>query len=189
MKYARVLFVISLLFFSGCTNQKKEEKIPQKIYHEHKAEKKQTVLSEAQTNLFDKTENRIENIKIAAQSIDGKRLKPEEIFSFNETVGESSSEKGYKEAPVIVDEKKEYDYGGGVCQLSSTIYQAAKYGSFEILERHEHDKEVDYAAKGEDAAVDYGNLDFKFKNNRTEDVIICSGVYENEVIVQLIVEK
>ncbi|MBE7027509.1 MAG: hypothetical protein E7407_00560 [Ruminococcaceae bacterium] len=184
MKYTIIILVIAAVFFSGCTQKENNETEKKRMVKSVKEEK--TVISEAETNLLDKTENRIENIRLAVMAIDGIQIAPNEVFSFNDAVGERTAERGFKKAPVIVYEEKKYDFGGGVCQVSSTLYQAAKRAGLEITERHEHKKGIDYAKKGEDAAVDYGTLDLKFVNNSYKQIKICAQVYEDKVKVEII---
>ena len=206
VKYVLMIVLIIVLFFGGCT--KKDENIKKEKYievektfepksdensetqapveTEKPTEQSETVLiAEGQTTLYDNTENRINNIKIAASAINGYRIAPYGTFSFNEVVGERTAEKGYKQAPILLYGEREYDYGGGVCQVSTTLCMAACNAGFEIKERHSHKKEVDYAKKGEDAAVDYGSLDFKFINNSNVEIVVYAGVYDNYVVVQL----
>jgi len=121
-------------------------------------------LGEFETTIVDKAENRINNVELACKSINGKILAPGEEFSFNETVGQRTTDRGYKEASIIVDGHKESGVGGGICQVSSTVYQAALAAGLEILERHEHSKKVPYIAKGDDATIS-GKLDLRFKND------------------------
>ena len=85
-------------------------------------------------------------------------------FSFNTTVGERTREKGYEEAKVLIDGKRDYAVGGGICQISSTLYNAAERAGMEILERHDHTNEVHYVEIGRDAAVAFGAQDFRFRN-------------------------
>jgi len=195
MKYAFALVMIFTLLITGCNkntenHDKKEDKnITKKYKSENRTKEPQqrekVLVSEAVTKLLDKSENRIENIKLASSAINGLKITPGESFSFNETVGERTEERGYKKAPIIIYEEREYDYGGGVCQMSTTLYQAAKKAGLEIEEHHTHKKEVNYSAKGEDSAVDYGVLDLKFKNNTESEIVIYTGVYEDCVIVQI----
>ncbi len=128
------------------------------------------LLGSAQTELLDQTESRMHNISLAIDSLNGFELKPSESFSFNNVVGERTSERGYEKATVIIQLEKKQDYGGGVCQVSTTLYQAAKEACLSVTERHSHQKDVGYAVQGEDAAVDYGNKDLKFVNN-TDSVL------------------
>lgn len=108
---------------------------------------------------------RANNIVIATKSINGKVLMPGDVFSFNDVVGERTEKKGYEAAPVIVDNKLESGLGGGVCQVSSTLYNAVYSSGMSSLERTHHTLPVHYVPEGMDATVDYGNIDYKFKNN------------------------
>ncbi len=110
-----------------------------------------------------------------------------EEFSFNQTVGPRTKEKGYQEA-VGYDEhgEKKPTVGGGICQISSTLYMAAKSGDFPVTERHSHSHEVPYADSDNDATVSYGGYDFKFQNNRDKPVIIQISTDGTNVYAELI---
>lgn len=159
---------------------------PQK---EQKAEKKSTKATEIgsyKTTLTDKDKNRVRNIVLASKKINGYVVKPGDVFSFNNVVGERTSSKGYKKAKIIVNGESSEDLGGGICQLSSTIYNAAEASGLEIIERHSHSKEVVYVPLGKDAAVDYGNLDFKFKNNKNHPVKVKIRIKNSKVYVSIL---
>ena len=99
------------------------------------------------------------------EKLTGKIIKPNQEFSYNTTCGPYNKENGFGKATVFLGDGTEtQDYGGGVCQLSSTLYNAVKDLNVEILERHKHSKKVYYVPDGQDATVSYGNLDFRFKN-------------------------
>ena len=117
---------------------------------------------------------RLNNISITCNTINGTTISNGESFSFNSIVGQPSSAKGYQEADVIVDKKIEKGYGGGNCQVSTTIYNAAlEIDGIEVTERHPHKKKVTYIEEGKDAAVSYsGGLDLKFTNNTGNDIKI-----------------
>lgn len=118
------------------------------------------------TTYFDVSNvNRTYNINVAADAIDNIVVKPGEVFSFNKVVGPRSKEAGYKEALVIVEDQFTPGIGGGVCQVSSTLYNAALLAGLEILERHNHSLPVAYVPLGRDATVAYGGYDLKFRNN------------------------
>ncbi|MGO5091505.1 VanW family protein [Clostridium sp. LCP25S3_F10] len=117
---------------------------------------------------------RANNISMATNAINGKILMPGDMFSFNGVVGQRTAEKGYQAAPVIVGEKIENGLGGGVCQVSSTLFNAVANSSLESVERSHHTKPVHYVPQGMDATVDYGNIDYKFKNNLQSPVYIES---------------
>lgn len=111
--------------------------------------------------------NRATNLELACEAIDGTIYLPGEIFSFNKVVGPRSHSKGYKLAGAYSAEGLVQSYGGGVCQVSTTIYNAALYANLEIVERYNHNFIVSYVDFGRDATVSYGGVDFKFKNTRT----------------------
>ncbi|MBE5821979.1 MAG: hypothetical protein E7311_05285 [Clostridiales bacterium] len=121
--------------------------------------------------------NKLENVKLSMAAINGITLKPGEEFSFNNIVGERTAERGYKEATVIYINGKGEPYkglglGGGICQTSSTLYMACREVNLEILERHTHSMEVDYCSVDEEAMINWGTSDLRFKNNLAEDIII-----------------
>ena len=135
---------------------------------------------------FDKTlVNRTENIRLAAKALDGKLLAPGERFSFNESVGERTAEAGYKEAMIIEGDTFTPGLGGGVCQVSSTLYNAVILARLEILERHRHTLPISYVPTGQDATVAYPVLDFKFRNNKDAYLLIHSFTEGNTLTFQL----
>lgn len=134
------------------------------------------LLGSAETKLLDRNESRMHNIKLAAETINGCVLAPGENFSFNGVVGERTPERGYKEAAIIVNQEKKEGCGGGVCQVSTTVYQAAKAAGLTILERNNHQMEVSYVRQGQDAAVNYGSLDMRFCNNTQSNIRISVSV-------------
>ena len=105
------------------------------------------------------------NLELACDAINGTVLQPGEVFSFNDTVGERTADKGYQEAIVYVSGRSESELGGGVCQVASTIYYCAMYADLEIVEREPHQFSVDYVPGGLDATVYWGSLDFRFRNS------------------------
>lgn len=128
---------------------------------------------------------RITNLKLAIKSINGKILKPGEEFSFNKTVGQRTETKGYKEAKIYKNKEEVEEVGGGICQLSSTLFCAAREAKLKITERHEHQLPVDYAKKGDDATVYYGSLDLKFVNTCKVPVKISCSIKNRKVKVSI----
>lgn len=122
------------------------------------------------------TENRITNLTLAAKAIDGIELMPGEIFSYNDTLGERTAERGYKSAGVFVNGQHAEGLGGGICQVSTTLFDACLYADLEIVKRSNHSGRVDYVPAGLDAAVSWGDPDFQFCNN-TEYPIRISATY------------
>ena len=125
------------------------------------------------------------NIAIAAAKLDGTAVGPGREFSFNETVGERSSELGYGPARVIVDGRSEPGIAGGICQLSSTLYNAALLAGMEITERRAHSRPVPYLPAGLDATVSYGAADLRWVNALATPVTVRARVGADSVCVWL----
>ncbi len=109
--------------------------------------------------------NRITNLRLACEAINGIVLKPGEIFSYNNALGERTAEKGYKDATAYVGGESVLSLGGGICQVSSALYYCTLYADLEIVERACHMYPSSYVPLGMDATVYWGLLDFKFRNN------------------------
>ena len=129
--------------------------------------------------------NRNINIQLSAAAINGKTVLPGEIFSFNGATGERTAEKGYKEAPAIAGGQSRDEVGGGVCQTSSTLFNAVARADLEIIERNPHAWPSSYIEKGFDATVNWPGLDFKFKNNTDWPVFIIAGYNKRKVTVDI----
>ncbi len=148
---------------------------------------KETELASCSTPIIIDDNNRDKNLKITADKINGTIVKNGEEFSFNDTVGNPTEEKGYEKAGAFSNGKKIKTYGGGNCQVSTTIYDTAlKVKGIEITERHEHGKSVGYVKEGKDATVAYDYLDLKFKNNTGHDIKIYASVGKEKVNVKIV---
>lgn len=123
-----------------------------------------TKISSFTTNFASSNANRINNISLATKSINGKLLLPGESFSFNDVVGQRTTARGYKEAGVIINNKLDSGVGGGICQVSTTLYNAVMKANINYTERRHHSLASSYIAPGLDATVSYGSIDYKFKN-------------------------
>lgn len=143
-----------------------------------------TVLGQYSTSFNDHTP-RGTNIYVAGKSSSDILIMPQEIFSLNKSTGARTWSKGYKTAKVIVGGKYVDGEGGGVCQVSTTIYNAALLAGMEIEEVHNHTYPSKYAPKGRDAAVSYGYTDFKFKNSYSHPIYI-KNIVNNGVITSKI---
>ncbi len=119
--------------------------------------------------------NRAYNVELATKKINGTVIMPGETFSYNKTVGSRTIEAGWKEGTAYIAGKVVPSVGGGVCQVSSTLYNAALLANLEITERTNHTFTVDYVAASRDATVYYGSLDFCFKNTRTYPIKIVAS--------------
>lgn len=125
------------------------------------------------TSMSGSSENRMSNIALALRKINGTKLNPGEVFSFNQVVGNRTAKAGFKPAPVIMPDKSMQDgIGGGICQASSTLFNAAALAGLEIVERYHHSFPVAYLDPGLDATVAWGGADLKFRNNRNTPVFI-----------------
>lgn len=118
--------------------------------------------------------NRNTNIDLACQAINGTALMPGETFSFNEATGQRTTEKGYKSAGAIAAGQSIEEVGGGICQVSSTLFNAVARANLEIVSRSPHAWPSTYVNIGEDATVNWPNLDFKFKNNTQSPVFVIT---------------
>lgn len=125
---------------------------------------------------------RTTNIKKACSLIDGTILRPSDVFSFNKIVGRRTADRGFKEATVYSGQSVTTGYGGGVCQVSTTIFNAALLGNLTINERYQHTMKVHYVVPGRDAAISWGTNDLKFKNSTNSDIKISAKVYNNSKI-------
>ena len=133
------------------------------------------LLSEFSTKYAASNKNRTTNLILASKKINGTVLMPGETFSYNKVVGARTIEAGYKEAPIYVSGRVEDGIGGGICQITTTLYNAVLYANLDIVERSNHQFVPSYAGPSRDATVVYGAIDFKFKNNRDYPIkITCS---------------
>ena len=120
--------------------------------------------------------DRTTNLRLASNKIDGTVLMPGETFSYNKVVGERTIAAGYKEAPIYAGGKVVDGIGGGICQVSSTLYNAVIFANLDIVSRTNHRFVPSYVTAGRDATVVYGSIDFKFKNTRKYPIKIESSV-------------
>lgn len=118
--------------------------------------------------------NRSNNVELSARKINGVVLMPGEEFSYNKTLGKRTPEAGYKPAPAYVGGKTVNEYGGGICQTSSTLYNVVLLSNLEVTSRTNHCYPASYVPISRDATVSWGTLDFKFKNNRKYPIKIKS---------------
>lgn len=145
------------------------------------------VLGSAQTPYKGKdTNNRNTNLAIACEAINNLVLLPGETFSYNDTLGERTAAKGYKEAPSYVGGLTVDTLGGGICQVSSTLYYSTLFADLKIVERHNHGYVSDYIPKGMDATVTWDGADFRFTNSTDYPIRIEAWRADGYVNVQII---
>ncbi len=143
------------------------------------------VLADVTTNFSPKKVARTANVRLAAKLVNGKVLNPGEEFSYNTTVGPRTKARGFQEAAIFASGEVVDGVGGGICQVSSTLYMAAIRANMEITERKNHSFYVDYAPKGEDATVVYGSIDFRFKNTSPYPIKIVATSKDNYIRIKL----
>lgn len=134
------------------------------------------LLSSFSTKYDASNRNRSTNLALAASKINGAIIMPGEEFSYNKVVGERTIAAGYKEAHIFSGGKVVDGLGGGICQISSTLYDAVLYANLEVTERRNHNLPAQYIKNGLDATVVYGSIDFKFVNSRKYPVKIMAEV-------------
>ncbi|WP_096200487.1 VanW family protein [Bacillus sp. FJAT-45350] len=126
---------------------------------------------------------RAQNISLATEAINNHVVFPGEVFSFNEVVGKRTKEKGYLPAPIIIKGKIYQDFGGGICQVSSTLYNAADKAGLQIVQRHSHSKPVPYVPPGRDANVSWYGSDFMFKNTYNQPILIRAKAHGGALMI------
>ncbi|MCI3150094.1 hypothetical protein C5137_28875 [Bacillus cereus] len=142
-------------------------------------------MSEFKTDLIGRSKNTRENIEKAANKLNGVIIPSNKEFSFNDIVGITDQIHGYKNAPVILNNKLIQAAGGGVCQVSSTLYNAVLLANLDILSRINHSHQVSYVPAGLDATVADNGPDFKFKNNTDTPIYIKTNLQNDQLIVRL----
>jgi vancomycin resistance protein YoaR len=129
--------------------------------------------------------NRIHNVQLVAHLVDGKLIAPGSTFSFNKTTGERNAAKGFLEAPVIVNGELTTGLGGGVCQVSTTVFNAAFVAGLDITERVNHALYISHYPQGRDATVDYPDVDLKFVNDTGNWLLLRTFVGPSTLTVGL----
>jgi vancomycin resistance protein YoaR len=129
--------------------------------------------------------NRIHNVQLVAHLIDGTLISPGSTFSFNQTTGARTADKGFLEAPVIVNGEVTTGLGGGVCQVSTTVFNAAFEGGLKITERINHALYISHYPQGRDATVDYPSVDLKFVNDTGNWLLLRTFVGASSLTVNL----
>ncbi len=122
---------------------------------------------------------------MAAEALNNALVYSGKTFSFNERVGPRTPDRGYLKAIIFVNKKQVEGYGGGVCQVSTTLYNAVLDAGLRVMERHPHSLPVSYVPKGKDATVNFGTADFKFKNNTANTLMLHAFVDKNKLTVEI----
>jgi vancomycin resistance protein YoaR len=147
------------------------------------------LVAQYNTPFLDRSRSRIKNIRLTSAKLDKKIILPGHEFSFNASTGSKSKKAGYENATVIVRTPKGPKHkkapGGGVCQVSTTLYNAVMKCGLKVTERHEHSDEVYYVPDGKDATVTYGGPDFRFVNTRSSPIMLRVTVSRRSLQVKV----
>lgn len=158
---------------------------PEKTTADIEAYKITGLLSTTRTLFNAEKINRSRNILLAAKALDSTLVAPDEVFSFNETVGPRTKAQGYDEADIIVKNELVPGVGGGVCQVSTTLYNTVLKSELQIVERTPHSMIISYVAPGLDATVVYGSRDLQFRNNTGTHLIIKTAVTQGSLEIKI----
>lgn len=147
----------------------------------------ETELSTFSTPIKSDSPARSTNLQITCSKINNQIIEKNSEFSFEKIVGKSTPEQGYQKAEVFVNKEIVYAYGGGNCQVSSTLYNAVlAIPQLTVTERHPHGRKVTYVPEGKDAAVSYGSLDFKFINNTGFKIKIYANTDGSNLTIKIV---
>jgi vancomycin resistance protein YoaR len=137
------------------------------------------------TSFNTQNKTRTNNIKIAVNTINNSVIFPGETFSFNKVVGKRTANKGYLRAPIIIKGELSEDIGGGICQVSTTLFNAVDNAGLQIIQRFSHSRKVPYIRPGRDATVSWYGPDFVFKNNYHQPILIQAKTLGNKIIIKV----
>lgn len=188
------IILSTLLLLTGCMKKNNEEinynlEQTNYSYTDNKSNNYSNnveILSTFSTTIYDKSNGRMHNLKLASSKLTGIIVKPGEEFSFNNSIGPYNEEKGFEKGKIFSSTGDVLEeYGGGICQISTTLYNALLPLNVEIIERHMHSKKVQYIEEGKDSTLSYGRLDFKFKNTLQYSIELSCKITNNEVIVEI----
>jgi len=198
-----IIFIFMLLFLSGCNNDSNNNvnqsnytklssnttqntEVPNTVDEVIEPPVQEIELNTYVSNVLDKSSGRVTNLQLACNILNSYIVPAGETFSFNSVVGATNKEKGYQKAKIF-DSKGNVleEYGGGICQISSTLFNAIEPCNVEIIERHQHSKRVYYVPENRDAAISYSSKDFKFKNNNDFDLKIYAEATSDNVTIKI----
>ncbi|MEG1605921.1 MAG: VanW family protein, partial [Clostridia bacterium] len=143
-------------------------------------------ISTCKTSATTSSSNRLANLNLACNTISGMAIQPGETFSYNQALGKRTREKGYKSAPALASGSHTFQVGGGICQVSTTLFNVVAKAGLEIVERYPHSLPSTYIGRGLDATVNWPNQDLKFKNTSDYPVYISAKLTKSkQVLVSL----
>ena len=199
MKRLLIILITISFCLSGCNNndsQNTQDKSSSDNYvasrtttvNEENSPNSETDIASFSTKIYIKDSGRQHNISLTTSKLNSTIVKPGETFSFCNTVGKATAAEGYEKADIYDSEGNIIQgYGGGNCQVSSTLYNAVLSApNLTIVERHEHSRKVNYVEVGKDAAVSYGSVDFKFKNDNNYSIKIYASNTPDSVDIRIV---
>ena len=142
-------------------------------------------ISSYTTSIEDQDYNVKANIALAASKLNGTVIKPGEVFSFNSIVGDGSASNGFLIGRVLYQDAVAYEAGGGICQVSSTLFNAMLLSGFTIIERHRHSNPVRYVPLGLDATIRYGKKDLRMKNTSSNNLYIYASMNDKSLTIMI----
>lgn len=145
-----------------------------------------SVLSSFSTKFNTSDVDRSYNIKLACSRISGRIVMPGEVFSMNEALGPRTAENGYREAPVILKNELVKGTGGGVCQVTTTLYNAVLESCLKVVERSHHSMPLGYVQPGQDATIAEGSIDFRFRNSMDYPICINAEAVSNTLVIRIL---
>lgn len=199
MKRLLIILITISFCLSGCNNNESQNIQTENTSDNYNASRTTTVneenlpdsetdIASFSTKIYIKDSDRQHNIGLTTSKLNGTIVQPGETFSFCNTIGKATADKGYKKADIYDSEGNIIQgYGGGNCQVSSTLYNAVLSSpNLTVVERHEHSRKVNYVEAGKDAAVSYGSVDFKFKNDNNYSIKIYSSNTPDSVDIRIV---
>ena len=192
MKTFLIFTLLFLLFLTGCSNTPNsnttEYDSTQLSYHETKSIPEEELLSFFSTEILTNDSNRQNNITLTCQALNGYIVKSGETFSFCNILGPAKPENGYLKANTFDNDGNTIKaYGGGKCQVSTTLYNAViAVPNLTVVERHLHSASVYYVPDGMDACINYGTCDFQFRNDNDFDIKLYFSNTPNTVDVSIV---
>ena len=172
------LVIIEIFFIKNISHTKE-------VSNNYKNNEYKDLISTFTTYYDSSNVSRENNLILSANKINNHEIKSGEEFSYNKVVGKRTIENGYDEAKAYIGGKISKDIGGGVCQISSTLYNAIILANLEVTERHNHFFKVSYLPVGQDATVSWNSSDFKFINNRNNPIKIEAIVGDGIVKINI----
>ena len=169
------------------TNNVNQSIVPENTDENKSTQTKETEIASFTTKIYSKDKDRQNNVTLACSALNDTTVKNGSTFSFSNTVGKATTKKGYKKADVFKNGEVIEALGGGLCQVSTTLYNAVlKVSDIKVTERHAHSNKVPYIKSGKDAAVSYGTYDFKFVNNTGNTIKIKASNTTNNITIKII---